>query len=510
MLDWSLDEGVGFSKFISLGNEASLSESDFLKHLKDDPDTDAILIYLEKVNEGSKLLDLLKSITPRKPVVILKAGVSSYGAAAIMSHTGSLAPESKVFEAAVKQSGALMVSSVRKFFNAAKLLSLGIGTLDPIQRLVILTNGGGPSVIAADESGLSKSLSLVEFSESTKDELRKVLPKMASVRNPVDIIGDALAERYDKALDIICSVPEVDGVLVMLTPQMMTSAEETAKVLTKYKEKKKIMPVFIGGLSIQSGKAALIKEGLVNFVFSKDVITVLDIFANSASKLRPDFDQKKSEFDREIKQMPFSQTVRILNDYGVGISGAFINRKEDLESSLRLLGDGSYAMKAISPAASHKTDAGTVRLNVSNSDEAGRVWEELWTNPNVIGQVEGIAVQRMLKGREVIVGMKRDATFGPTILFGLGGVLAEAIKDTVLRVAPVEKEEALKMMHEIKGIKILEGMRGEPSVNFDLLADIIVNLSRLALEHPEIKEIDLNPVICSESEAVVVDARIMI
>jgi acyl-CoA synthetase (NDP forming) len=163
-------------------------------------------------------------------------------------------------------------------------------------------------------------------------------------------------------------------------------------------------------------------------------------------------------------------------------------------------------MKAISPAVIHKTEKGAVKLGVKNFNEASAVWEELWKVP----ETQGILVQKMIKGREVIIGMKRDNTFGPTMLFGLGGILAEAIKDTTLRVAPLSTEEALKMMHEIKGVKILEGMRGEPAVNFDFLADIIVSLSRLAMEHPEIKEIDLNPVICSENSAAIADARVMV
>ncbi len=540
MLDWALGEGVGFSKFISLGNEAQIDEIDFLKYLEEDPNTSAILMYLEKVNLGQDFIQVLKSITAKKQVVILKAGVSEYGASAIKSHTGSLAPESKVFSSACKQAGAILVPSLRKFFNIAKLLSIVGNDKTPVQRLAVLTNGGGPSVITADEIGTSNSLSLTTLDENAKDSLRKVLPKMAAVGNPVDIIGDALAERYDKALNVLCEIPAVDGIIVMLTPQMMTEAEATAQVLAKYKDKKRIFPVFIGGPSIQSGRQALIRSGLIHFTFSKDLISGLEALANGAPKSLQGHPfgagavqgvplVAKAVFD-SVSQISFADTIKILNDYGIRVEGNFINKKEDLESTLNALSDGPYAMKAISGAAVHKTEAGTVRLNISDFDEAGRVWEELWTNPTITGQVEGILIQKMIGvpastkssqlrqgydgqagvAKEVIIGMKRDATFGPTILFGLGGILAEAIKDTTLRVAPLEKSEALKMMQEIKGIKILQGMRGQSPVNFDALADIIVALSRLALAHPEIKEIDLNPVMATSEGATLVDVRMMV
>jgi len=434
----------------------------------------------------------------------MKAGVSEYGASAISSHTGSLAPESSVFAAACKQAGAIVVSSLREFYNISKLLSLGVGFGAPIQRLVVLTNGGGPSVVAADEIGLSNSLSLVQFDENIKNELRKILPPMAAVGNPIDMIGDAPAERYGKVLDILCGLENVQGVIVMLTPQMMIDVEETARVLGKYKEKKKIFPAFLGGVSIEKGRNALLESGLTNFGFSKDIVDGLDALAKNAKKI----ESKKTPSPNTpiVLQAKFTDMTKILSGYGMHIEGKFITDKGDLEDALGECGSGPYAMKAISTSIVHKTDAGAVRLNILNFKEAVSVWEEMVAK---FSQIEGMLVQKMEKGREIIIGIKRDKTFGPTILFGLGGILAEAMKDTAVRIAPVSKEEALEMMHEIKGTKILEGMRGEKPINFDALAEIIANLSRLALEHPEIKEIDLNPVICSENSATIVDARMI-
>ncbi len=508
MLDWAISERVGFSKFISLGNEAQLTEIDFLEYLANDDDTKSILIYLEKVNDGKKFINLISEITKKKPVIILKAGISNRGASAVMSHTGSLAPEASVFDAASKQAGAIVVSSLREFFNIAKLLSQGVTVKEPIQCLAVLTNGGGPSVIAADLIGMSRSLSLTEFSEDIKGALRKVLPPMAAIANPIDIIGDALAERYEKTLDILCEVEDIQGIIVLLTPQMMTETEETARLFSKYKEKKKIIPVFIGGPSIQASRDILIQSGFVHFVFPEDVVESFDLLANGVSKVEsPRSPLEKLPQRGDLRQMPFTQMSKLLSDYNIAINGNFVTKKEDLAGTISTCGDGPYVMKAISTSIVHKTDVEAVKLNILNTEEAIQTWEEM---ENKFGQIEGVLVQQMIKGKEVIVGMKRDVVFGPTILFGLGGILAEAIKDTVLRISPISKEEALKMMKEVKGIKILEGIRGEKSVNFDALADIIVNLSRLALEHPEIKEIDFNPVMVTDAGATIIDARVMI
>lgn len=516
ILDLAIKEGVGFSKFISLGNEAQLSEIEFLEYLATDNNTKAILIYLEKLSNGKKFIELVSEITKTKSIVVLKAGRSARGMEAVMSHTGSLAPEDSVFSAALKQSGAIAVESIREFFNMAKLFQLGI--MKPLRNLVILTNGGGPSVVATDLIDLSKSLSLTELSDSTKKLLRKVLPSMAAVGNPVDIIGDALSSRYEEALKILVDEKEIDAVILMLTPQMMTEVEATAKLIVQYRDKKPIIPVFLGGPTIEKGLSFLIKNRLVNFSFPIDVVEALDnlAFCHSRESVNPG----KSSHIKSVANttnistmMNFTDMAKLLTDYNIFLTGILVKEKAKLINAISKLGVGPYAMKVISNNIVHKTDAGAVRLNIKSIEEANTVWDLmekkiLKENPNA--KIEGILIQKMGVGREVIIGMKRDATFGPTILFGLGGILAEAIKDTSLRIAPVSEYEALNMMQEIKGISILNGMRSEKPVNFKALADIITNLSKLAVEHPEIKEIDLNPVMITNTKAEIVDARVMV
>jgi acetyltransferase len=557
ILDKALSEGVGFSKFVSLGNEATLSEIEFLEYLKDDKDTKAILMYVEQLSNGKKFMELALEITKHKPIVLIKAGRSARGQQAVASHTGSLAPDDAIFTAACKQAGIIVVESIREFFNMAKLFELGI--LTPLQKWIILTNAGGPAVVATDLVDLSRSLSLIQLAENTKDKLRKVLPRMAAVNNPVDIIGDALSDRYENALKILVEEKNADAILVLLTPQMMTQAEATAKLLAEYRKKKPIIPVFIGGPNIEKGLVELKKNGLVNFTFPKDAVEALDNLARGIAKVEsqkfrvesqenasviptsrseakaqagilsdhkatlesyelqdPRFreDDKKSGNDKKSSEMmPFDEMCNLFKEYGIDFQGILVKEKGELESAIKKVGGNSFIMKAISPDVIHKTDMGAVKLNIKNIEEAEVAWDEIISsvkskNPQAV--IDGMLVQSMVSGKEVIIGMKRDATFGPTILFGLGGIFTEALRDTSLRIAPVSKEVALEMIHEIRGINILTGLRGEKSVNLEKLADIIVKLSKLAVNHTEIKEIDLNPVIVNSDESFIVDGRVMI
>lgn len=510
LIDWANGQGVGISKFISLGNEAVLTEIEFLEYLENDPETSAVLMYLENVKNGHKFFETLSRITKKKMVVVIKAGMGTHGNLAIRSHTGALAPESSVFVSACKQAGAVTVSSLRAFFHLIKILPQVSGLENPIQRLIVLTNGGGPSVVAADLIDRSKSLSLVTLSEDMKEKLRKILPPMVAVGNPIDIIGDALADRYDRALEILVRDENTDGIIAIMTPQMMTEVERTAQVFEKYKDKKKIFPVLIGGNTVQAGREALIRSGMAYFTFPRDVIESLDFLAKNAPKIASPYGHHANSTESASgysEMMSFEDASKLLSQYGISISGKFIKHKNDLAGAITELGDGLYAMKVMSKSLIHKTDVGAVKLHIKNLDEAYLVWDEM---ENKFQDKEGILVQKMEIGREVIIGMKNNLTFGPTILFGLGGIFAEAIKDVSLRIVPIDNDNALKMMQEIKGTKILQGMRGEKPVNFEALSSIIVNLSRLAVDHPEIEEVDLNPVIATESVATIVDARVMV
>jgi len=537
VLDKALAEGIGFSKFISLGNEATLSEIDFLQYLKDDADTKAILIYIEQLSAGPEFMRLCSEITKTKPIVVIKAGRSVRGQQAVMSHTGSLAPEDAVFKAACKQAGIIVVESIREFFNMAKLLQIGV--MKPLQKLIVLTNAGGPAVITTDLIDASRSLSLITLSTETKEQLKKVLPPMAAFNNPVDIIGDALSARYDAALKILVEEKSADAIIVLLTPQMMTETEATALLLAEYCKKKPIIPVFIGGPTIAKGLETLTANGLVNFTFPKDAIEALDNLAGNASKIdeknkateinkketeklsETATEKEKSPAPKTLTMMSFAETADLFKKYDLTLPGVLVKEKSDLTEAMKKISESSangadgnvFTLKAISPDVVHKTEMGAVKLNLKSVAEAELAWEEIATSiktkkPNAV--IEDMLIQTMVSGKEIIIGMKRDAVFGATVLFGLGGIFTEALKDTSLRVAPITKPEATKMISEIRGINILTGLRGEAPIDIEKLADIIVKISQLATEHPEIKEIDLNPVMASSTNADIVDVRVMI
>ncbi|MEK7208748.1 MAG: acetate--CoA ligase family protein [Patescibacteria group bacterium] len=508
ILDLAIAENVGFSKFISLGNEAQLSEIEFLDYLAKDAATRAILVYLEKLSNGPEFIRLCTEITKTKPVVILRAGRSGRGRQAVLSHTGSLAPADSVFAAAGRQAGAIVVESIRELFNLAKLFQLGIKK--PLRRLAVLTNGGGPSVVATDLIDLSPSLSLVEFSDSIKEALRKVLPPMAAVGNPVDIIGDALAMRYAEALKIIGAEKEVDGIILILTPQMMTEAKATAELIVEFSKQKPILPIFIGGPAVETGLNHLRQNNLVNFTFPKDAIEALDHLARGVKKQERavEIGNVQPAPVSVLSMMDFAEMSKILEDYEISLSGILAKEKTELTEIRSKLGSGPLVMKAISPDIIHKTDSGAVRLNIKNIEEAEKAWDEIVIeNPNA--KLDGLLVQPLISGKEIIIGLKRDPIFGPTILFGFGGIFTEILKDIALRIAPVSQEMALEMIQEIKGAKILTGVRGEKPVNINALAELIVKVSKLAIEHPEIKEMDLNPVLVNPDSVFVVDARMM-
>ena len=509
LLDWANAHDIGFSKFVSLGNEAGLTELDFFEYLATDSETKAVLVYLEHVSDGEKFMALASRLAKRKTVVVIKAGRSARGRAAVASHTGSLAPTDAVFTAACRASGIIVIDSLRDLFNITRLFRLGIRR--PLKRLVVLTNGGGPSIVASDAIDSSPSLELAELSEKTKKKLRAVLPPMAAVGNPVDIIGDASAARYESALKILTAERDVDGILVMLTPQMMTETLGTAELILKFSKKKPLLPVFMGGAAIQEGVAKLEEGGLGNFWFPEDAIRALEALAGSRKKkvrVAPAAPTAPSE----LRPMEYPAMEKLLRKHGIRLDGVFVRAPRGLASACKKLGRGPFALKVVSKDVIHKTDAHGVALGLADISAVGSAWEEISRSvkkKHPKAKISGMVLQKMRGGKEIIIGMKRDPVFGPAIVFGLGGIFVEAMKDTSLRVAPVDARAAEAMVKEIRGIKLLQGLRGEEPVNFAALEKLIVNLSRLALSDPKIAEIDLNPVMAAPGGVAVVDARIL-
>ncbi len=519
MLDWAKKEHIGFSKFISLGNETVLTENDFLAYLAQDKKTKAILMYLEAITDGPRFIKLARQITKNKPIVILKAGKTAKGQKAIASHTGSLAPENRVFEAACLQSKVINVDSLRELFNFTKIFNAGI--FKSLARLAVVTNGGGPSIIMSDLIELSPTLELAEIKKETKNKLRKILPSFASVNNPVDILGDALSSRYEEVLKILIVEKNIDGLIVIVTPQKMTEIEKTAQVIIKYHKKKPIIPIFIGEETTGKGEEILKANKVGNFEYPTDVKEILEkmsfkkkipvplsgIPVVKQGLLRGAAGQEK----RLV--LDFNKTLSLLRKYKIEVVPSFfVKQQKDLNKIFKKI-KLPVALKVVSPQIIHKTDVGGVKLNLKTVKEARKAWQEIvrkFKIQNLKFKIQGMLIQPMMKGKEIIIGMKRDPFFGPVIVFGLGGIFVEILKDVSMRIAPLTKKDASEMLTEIKGIEILKGARGEKSVNFKALQKIILSLSRLSLRHKEIKEIDLNPVMVNEKEARVVDARIIL
>ncbi len=511
LLDWANREGIGFSKFVSLGNEATLTETEFLEHLADDPETTAVLMYIEHIENGGMFMKLARHLTTKKPLVVLQAGKSARGSTAVSSHTGSLAPESAVFEAAARQSEMILVDSLRELFALAKLFALNI--TEPKQNLVILTNGGGPSVNATDLVEATGILTLEAFSPETKDALRAVLPPMAAVNNPIDVIGDAGPDRYDRCLSILTALPTIDAILTLVTPQMMTHAESIADVLLAYRRETPVIPVMMGGSAVAAGIARLKESGMQNFDFPSDAIDALARLGAGKLVARAQNAGHVQVSTPTSTMMHIEEMQQLLTEYDLTLEGEFVREGHELPQAIDRLGAGPYAIKAISQELVHKSDLRAVALGLETVTDLERAWGEIYgyVQTHTPGAtIDGMLVQRMTKGTETIIGMKRDRTFGPVIVFGLGGIFVEILKDASMRIAPVTKDEAHAQLLEIKSAALLTGARGKEAADLDALATIITSLSQLALDHPEITEVDFNPVFATPNGAHIVDARVML
>jgi len=507
VLDWAAKERIGFSKFVSIGNEAGLTENDFLAHLARDTATKAILMYLEQLSDGRAFMQLAKHIASQKPVVLLKAGRSARGAAAALSHTGSLAPAGEILNAACAQAGVITVDDIRGLFDFAKLFRMGITR--PLTRLAVVTNAGGPGVVAADLIDSSRSLTISPLAPSVAAKLRRVLPSFAAVGNPVDLVGDARSDRYNAALRLLAADSGTDGIIAILTPQAMTEPVKTAAVLARCAHRKKIVPVFLGGAAVAKGIDALRGAGLANFDSAGDAIAALDSLAIGRSKTTTEARRPAAPAPRPL---PLQKTFTLLRRYGIRVPGTPVRDKRQLGAVLRAFRGVPLAMKVISPTVSHKTDVGGVKLDIRNERDARRAWAEIIkavATKRPGAKIEGMFLQPMAEGVEVLIGMKRDPTFGPVVVFGLGGIFTEVLKDVSMRIAPVSSVEARAMFREVRGAGILEGVRGQKPKDTGALVKLVVAISRLALENPQVAELDLNPVIVSERGAVVADARLM-
>ncbi len=525
LLEWSRAERIGLSRFISLGNKCDVSEIECLRLLGEDPHTKVVIGYLEGIDNGRAFAEIAKEVARKKPLIIFKGGVTAAGARAASSHTGSLAGSETAFNAASHYAGIIRAKNLREFFNLALFFAFQPILEGP--RLAILTNSGGPGIVAADACENS-SLELPTLSGETVEKLRSVLPPYAAFYNPVDITGDANAERYERALEVLIEDEKINGLLVILSRTATVDPDEVAKRMAKNVGKKPIAACFLGYESVKKARNILIKNKIPSFDYPEEAIAVFEkSWLYDLWRKRPIIECKppKVDFDKvwqtlnlirqEGRSHLYDYEVReILKAYGFQFPKALMARtSEEALLAAKVIGF-PVVLKIVSPGIQHKTDVGGVKLNIRNEEELIKAFQEITIGvrqalPGV--NILGVMVQEMVpKGKEVIVGFTRDPQFGPLVMFGLGGIYVEVIKDVSFRLAPICPDEALEMIHEIKAYPILKGIRGEPEVDLEALVSCIVSLAQLAVDFPELSEGEVNPLLVRPKGqgAVAVDARL--
>ncbi len=532
VLDYAEGRDIGFSKFVSFGNKADINEVDLLHYLKDDPDTDVILMYLEDIAHGRAFLETAREITwqAHKPMLAIKSGRSAEGARAAASHTGSLAGFDSAYDALFHQSGILRVEGIDELFNRA--LAFAKQPIPKGNRIAIVTNAGGPGIMATD-AAIRHNLKMATLSEETKQKLKQELPPTASIQNPVDVIGDATHERYEDAIRHVLMDENVDGAIVILTPQAMTDVLKTAEIVPHVMKgiNKPVLCSFMGIVDVSRGIQYLEKHGIPNYAFPEAAVRSMASMAFYAGLLSLDKRQvrrvaadrdtagvviKKKLADKDRYYMSEKEANEILQCYGFPVL------KSVLLKDLSRLDEAAdefvfpVAMKVSSADIVHKFDAGGVRLKIKTKKEARKAFKDIIENTKRFkpsAKIDGVIMERMAKrGVEVILGAVRDPKFGPICMFGLGGTFVEAMKDVTFRLAPMWEISAEIMIQTIKAYSILKGVRGTPPCDIDGIKDCILRLSQMVTDHPEIAELDINPLIVypEGKGCVVADSRILL
>ena len=526
VIDYATGEGIGFSKFISVGNKADVNENDILEYLRADPKTKVILLYIEDIVDGRKFVDTVSKVTQEKPIIAVKAGVSPEGAKAATSHTGALAGSDEAYNAILKQSGVLRVESIIDLFDYARAFAKQ--PLPRGNRVAIITNGGGPGIMATDAS-VRYGMQISQFSEATKAKLRAGLPKEASVNNPVDLIGDAQSDRYELALQALDD-EGVDCGLVLLTPQAMVDLKKVAETIASVgpRSGKTILTSILGLTDITPAVEVLESNNIPHYTFPESAVRALAAmheYQGWIERARTQIKHfevdigKAQEIISSAKRagltnLPQDDALRILSTYGLPVikTETASSKAEAVEAAKRI--GYPVAMKIISPDVVHKIDVGAVKLDLNSDQDVSEAFDEILKNVNSRvprARIEGVILQEYITGgTETIIGIHRDPKFGPLLMFGLGGIYVEAYRDVSFRLAPIRELSADNMISQIRGSKILQGFRGQPPADTKTIAECIERLSQLSIELPDVLELDVNPLVAFTNGCRALDARIII
>lgn len=519
---------VGFSHFLSLGNEADVTETDIIEYLADDPATTVIAAYVEQIRDGRRFLEVARAVSRKKPIVLLKAGRTSAGARAVSSHTGSLAGSYSAYQAAFKQAGVIEVNTVAELFDVA--MCLDFQPLPKGKRAVILTNAGGPAALASDSLS-AHGIFLEDLESETREVLRQHLNPAAQVGNPVDMLGGAEPADYQMAIKQLISDKNVDIVIPILVPQSLVNPAGVAQAIVDASvgSTRPVLTCIMGDISVNEARLVLQGNRMPMFVHPEAMGGVLKAMLDYSAWRSQKFEaavplksvdrsavEKILRAPGALKVFGEAESRPILDAYGIPMIKGGMARNPVTAAKLADEIGFPVVMKIVSPQILHKSDVGGIYLNLQDETEVMAAYERMFIE---IGRkmpeakLEGVMIEQMAgRGQEVIVGMRRDAGFGPLLMFGMGGVYVELFKDVSFRVAPISEKEALEMISETGAGKLLKGFRGQPASDLDAVVSCIQRLGQLALDFPEIAEVEVNPLLVHPQGqgALVLDGRIIL
>ena len=534
VLDWSLREMVGFSAFISIGSMLDVGWGDLIDYLGNDPNTKSIVIYMETIGDARAFLSAAREVALTKPIIVIKPGRTEGAARAAASHTGSLTGSDDVLEAAFKRCGVLRVNNISDLFYMSEVL--GKQPSPRGKRLTMITNAGGPGVLATDAL-IGSGGEMAEISKETVEALNKILPAHWSHNNPIDVLGDASAEIYAKTLEIAGADKNSDGLLVILTPQAMTDATQTAEKLKAFGkiEGKPVLASWMGGVDVAAGEAILNRANIPTFPYPDTAARVFVSMWRYNDNLRALYETPMNSGEVEetsssrAKAAELIESVRktgrtILTEFeskellvAYGIPTVITKIAKTEEEAVKWAEEIGYpsVLKLFSETITHKTDVGGVVLNLKSGAEVKKAFNDIKTSVTAkVGaqHFQGVTVQKMIKleGYEIILGSSIDPQFGPVLLFGLGGQLVEVFKDKALGLPPLNTTLARRMIEQTKIHTALKGVRGRKSIDFDALERLMVRFSQIVAEQPWIKEIDINPLLASPEQIIALDARVIL
>jgi len=516
LTDLAKAEKIYFSKIVSIGNKMNISETEMLEYLEKDADTAVIGMYLEGIKDGVEFLKIASRVSKTKPIVILKAGKTERAQKAIASHTGALAGSDEIMNAAFAKAGILRAKDLEEFFNLIGFISHNKAIA--CNKIAVITNAGGLGVLTTD-AFLQKEMVLAELSEKTKLALRKILPEESSVENPIDLLGDAKEDRYKKVLQIIDKDEEIGAIICLLTPQDQTPVEKIARVITKFnlKSTKAIMASFVGGKKVEKGVKKLRSDNIFNFAFPESAISVLDAVyrwnckekeatkdltsnINQERKIKAEaiIDTAKKENRRALY---FSESRKLMELYDINTLKSF----EINEAGF----DFPVVLKVDSDNVLHKTDRGGVALNLKNQEELKVAITQMQTN---FSGAKLIIQPMLVREMELILGIKKDANFGPVVVYGLGGIYTEVFKQAEMLIPPFSKEAVERSLQTGKLEFLFRETRGQKTYKLAEITKIILALGALATEVEGVSEFDINPLLVYNNgkEAVAVDVKVII